>query len=139
MKVISCIVCLATILGCGGDKSTDSDDDQSTDSVDEHRVASGEEIVGTWVLVSTTDTRAQDMEAETTYFADGTLESTVEIDGEEHSFSGTWRFSLNLLNVSLPSGENTATMSGRCYIKGDTLRIEWGLGGVEVYQRKPTD
>ena len=87
MRRFPLILCFAVVFGCGDDGDNPVAPDQ---------VASNPELVGTWLLIASTDLTEQELaEAERTWTLeqDGTLISEFTVDDVQFRATGTWSVS----------------------------------------------
>ena len=130
LRPIHLILCFATIFGCGDDGDNPVASDQ---------VASNPELVGTWLLIASTDLTEQELaEAERTWTLkqDGTLISEFTVDDVQFRATGTWSASGDKLIATFEFAGETVGLSGTFTIDGNTLNIVADDGARVTYERQ---
>ena len=98
----------------------------------------GEELVGTWVGVSTTDD-PEDLFAglSITLRADGTTALSLVVEGITISFEGTWEIVGGKLLLVVTIGGESTQSTYEFTIRGDRLTlVDEQDGVVEIYERQ---
>ena len=126
MKRLALLLALASLVAC-------SDDDSPT-------AAPGDDLVGTWRGVSSTDPEVDTDLAQSivvVYRSDGTLAVTVNILGLNVSVDGTWEIvGDKLITVATLAGESLGG-SESYTVRGDRLTlVDDETGYVEVWERQ---
>ena len=126
MKRLALLLALASLVAC-------SDDDSPT-------AAPGDDLVGTWRGVSSTDPEVDTDLAQSivvVYRSDGTLTVTVNILGLNVSVDGTWEiFGDKLITVATLAGESSGG-SDSYTVRGDRITlVDDPTGYVYVCQRQ---
>ena len=120
MRQLLAVVACAFVFGC-------SDDNSPT--------GPGEDLVGTWAGVSTTDTDDAVVAAFAslliTFRADGTLTISIKIESISISSEGTWE----IVGGKLILGVTTIS-TVEFTVRGDRLTIIDEDGTVEIYERR---
>ena len=128
MRPFVLILCFAAIIACGDD--------------DDNPVAPGvskAELVGTWLLIASTDLTEQELsEAERiwTLEQDGTLISTFRVDDVSLRATGTWSLSGGKLIATFEFDGETLTLSGTFTIEDNKLNIVADDGSRVTYERR---
>ena len=119
MRQLLAVVACAFVFGC-------SDDNSPT--------GPGEDLVGTWAGVSTTDPDPDDAFASLliTFRADGTLTISYKIESISISSEGTWE----IVGGKLILGVTTIFSTVEFTVRGDRLTIIDEDGTVEIYERR---
>jgi uncharacterized protein (TIGR03066 family) len=120
--------CAALIIGCG-----DDDDNPVAPEV------SNAELVGTWLLIASTDLTEQELsEAERiwTMEQDGTLISTFRVDDVSLRATGTWSVSGGKLIATFEFDGETQTLSETFTIEDNKLNIVADDGSRVTYERR---
>ena len=122
MRQILSLILTCAIVGCG-------DDDSPT--------GPGEELVGTWVGVSTTADFDEIASVLWTFRPDGASTYSVEFEGETVSFEETWAVvDGKLVTVTIVGGESRQSVY-EFTVRGDRLTlINIETETVEVYERR---
>jgi len=103
--------------------------------------APGDELTGTWVLVSGTEPGLTETIEQTTttthYRADGTLHQTIVMQGLEASIEGTWSVVGGKLVTIWAAGGETYTISEAYTVRGDHLTLVNDEDqSVEIWERR---
>ena len=123
MRPMLSAVILATLVGCG-------DDDSPT--------APGDELVGTWISVSTTDADQSDFSGVLmTIRADGTLTQSFTVEGITVTVEGTWEIVGGKLISVFTGGGETEQFTESYTLRGDRLTlVDDEDGTVEIWERR---
>ena len=123
MRPMLSAVLLATLVGCG-------DDDSPT--------APGDELVGTWISVSTTDADQSDFSGVLmTIRADGTLTQSFTVEGITVTVEGTWEIVGGKLISVFTGGGETEQFTESYTLRGDRLTlVDDEDGTVEIWERR---
>ena len=124
MKLLAPVLAALLFIGCG-------DDDSPT--------APGDELVGTWVGVSSTDEAEEEAFRNATLVVrrDGTMSLSVEVAGLSIAIEGVWEIvEGKLISIVSFAGE-TETISESYTIRGNRLTlVDDESGTVEIWERQ---
>ena len=129
MKLLAPVLVVLLFIGCG-------DDDSPTAS------NPGDELVGTWVGVSSTELESEAEEEafrNTTLVVrrDGTWSQSTEVEGVSIAIEGVWEIVGGKLIVILTVAGETVTASGSYTIRGNRLTVvDDENDTVEVWERQ---
>jgi len=124
MKRIVLLLALASVVAC-------SDDDSPT--------APGDDLIGTWRGVSTTDPESSEeiQRASTLVIRDdGTYRVSVDVVGVSISIEGTWEIVGVKLIIVASAGGVTESTSNEYTIRGNRMTLVDDNGSVEVWERQ---
>lgn len=105
-------------------------------SCDNSPTAPGDELVGTWVLVSATGSDA--VGTVWVLRADGTFRQSIEVEGIEIAVTGSWELvNDKLVTVFDAIGGEVRTASEGYTLRGDRLTlVDDDDGSVEIWERR---
>jgi len=124
MRLVLGLFVLLTVLGC-------SDDDKSPTSP-------GDDLVGTWIGISTTDPDSEDF-AGTMMVLEGNGKFTVSqnFEGIGISVSGTWEIVGGKFVAVLTIGDESESISEAYTLRGNRLTfVDDEDGVVEIWERQ---
>ena len=129
MKLLAPVLAALLFIGCG-------DDDSPTAS------NPGDELVGTWVGVSSTESESEADEeafraATVVVRRDGTMSLSLEVEGFSIAIEGVWEIVEGKLIVILTVAGETVTTSESYTIRGNRLTlVDDENDTVEVWERQ---
>ena len=103
---------------------------------DDSPTAPGDELVGTWILVSATD--SEGVGAVWVLRADGTFRQSIEVEGIEIAVTGSWELvGDKLVTVFDEIVGEVRTFSEGYTLRGDRLTlVDDADGSVEIWERR---
>ena len=104
-------------------------------SCDRSPTSPGDELVGTWVLVSATDSGG--IGTVMVLRADGTFRQSFEVEGLELAVTGSWEIVDDKLVTVFGVGGEIETFSEGYTIRGNRLTlVDDEDGSVEIWERR---